>query len=73
VLAGEVVLVTDDGEEILHTEDAAGFKADDPDGHSFQNRSSEDVLLLEIGTPAIYTHKDGTPYEDIKCRGPSEA
>jgi uncharacterized cupin superfamily protein len=93
VLAGEVVLVTDEGEEIFHAGDAAGFKAGDPDGHSFQNRSDADVLMLEIGTrngedvghysdidlvarmdgvPAFYTHKDGTPYLDIKRRGPKD-
>lgn len=37
VLAGEVVLVTDAGEEILCAGDAAGFRANDPDGHCLQN------------------------------------
>lgn len=50
VIAGEVVLVTDDGEEVLHSGDAAGFKAGDANGHCLQNRSSEDVVLLEVGT-----------------------
>src|SRR6187397_3213246 len=35
VLAGEVVLVTDDGEEVLHAGDSAGFRAGDPNGHHF--------------------------------------
>lgn len=88
VLQGEVVLVTDQGEEILKAGDCAGFKAGDKDGHHLQNRSNADALLLEIGTrtpndsgeysdidmafqtggAAIYTHKDGTPYADIKQR-----
>lgn len=50
VLAGEVVLVTDAGEEVLRPGDAAGFKAGDPDGHCLQNRSAADVLVLEVGT-----------------------
>ena len=50
ILSGEVTLVTDAGEEILKAGDAAGFKANDGDGHHLQNRSSSDVLLLEIGT-----------------------
>jgi uncharacterized cupin superfamily protein len=50
VLAGEVVLVTDAGEERLGPGDAAGFKAGDPDGHHLQNRSGLDALVLEIGT-----------------------
>ena len=93
VLEGEVALITNTGEEILKAGDCAGFKAGDEDGHHFQNRSSNDVLLLEVGTriagdgayypgidlvhpadgiPAIYTHLDGTPYTDIKQRGPEE-
>ncbi len=50
VVSGEVTLVTDAGEEILRAGDAAGFKAGEEDGHSFQNRSDKDVVLLEIGT-----------------------
>ena len=50
VLEGEVVLITDAGEEVLTAGDCAGFKAGDEDGHHFQNRSDKDVLLLEVGT-----------------------
>lgn len=50
VVAGEVTLVTDAGEETLHAGDAAGFKADDRDGHCLRNLSSADALVLEIGT-----------------------
>lgn len=50
VLSGEVILVTDAGEEVLRPGDAAGFKAGIPDGHCLQNRSSSDVLVLEVGT-----------------------
>lgn len=50
VVAGEVVLVTDDGEETLRPGDAAGFKAGDADGHCLRNLSDEDVLVLEVGT-----------------------
>ncbi len=49
VVAGEVVLVTDAGEETLRAGDAAGFRAGDPDGHHLQNRSAADALILEIG------------------------
>ena len=93
VLSGEVVLVTDAGEEILRAGDAAGFKAGDKNGHHLQNRSAADAELLEIGTriaedagyysdidmvapaggkPAIYTRRDGTPYTDIRRRGPDD-
>ena len=50
VLDGEVVMVTNAGEELMQPGDCAGFKAGDPDGHHFQNRSEKDALLLEIGT-----------------------
>jgi len=93
VLAGEVVLVTDEGEEILRRGDSAGFKAGDANGHHFQNRSKQEAILLEIGTrvpgdgafypdidmvhppdakPVMYTHRDGTPYPDIKLRRPGD-
>jgi uncharacterized cupin superfamily protein len=91
VVAGEVTLVTDAGDELLRSGDSAGFKAGDTDGHCLQNRSTADAVVLEIGTrtannaayysdidmvapadgkPAIYTHRDGTPYENIRRRGP---
>lgn len=50
VVAGEVTLVTDDGEEILRAGDAAGFKAGEENGHHLQNRSDRDAVVLEIGT-----------------------
>ena len=50
VLSGEVVLVTDSGEEVLRAGDAAGFPAGDTNGHCLQNRSSADAQVLEIGS-----------------------
>jgi uncharacterized cupin superfamily protein len=50
VLSGEVTLVTDAGEEVLRAGDAAGFKANDGNGHCLQNRSAHDAQVLEIGT-----------------------
>ncbi len=50
VLSGEVVLVTDAGEEVLGPGDAAGFRAGDPDGHCLRNRSGAEALVLEIGS-----------------------
>jgi uncharacterized cupin superfamily protein len=50
ILQGEVTLVTDDGEEILHAGDAAGFKGGDSNGHCLRNLSQADALVLEIGT-----------------------
>lgn len=66
VLEGEVVLVTDAGEETLRAGDCAGFKAGDPDGHHFQNRSDNDAILLEIGSNLA---DDVAEYPDIDMRG----
>src|ERR1700734_2020882 len=43
VLSGEVVLVTNAGDEVLRAGDAAGFPANDHDGHCLQNRSGQDA------------------------------
>lgn len=66
VVAGEVVLVTDAGEEILRAGDCAGFKAGINDGHHLQNRSQRDALLLEIGSRK--TEQDEGDYPDIDLR-----
>lgn len=50
VLEGEVVLVTDAGEEILRPGDSAGFPAGVKDGHCLQNRSSKDARILVVGS-----------------------
>jgi uncharacterized cupin superfamily protein len=62
VVAGEVVLVTNEGEEVLRAGDCAGFKANDPNGHHLQNRSREDAVLLEVGSRS---ERDGVTYSDI--------
>jgi uncharacterized cupin superfamily protein len=49
VLEGEVVLVTDGGEQTLGPGLAAGFPGGVPDGHHFINRSQADVVLLVVG------------------------
>ena len=65
VLEGEVVLVTDAGEEILRAGDCAGFKAGVRDGHHLQNRSSREAVLLEIGARKA---DDAGEYSDIDLR-----
>jgi len=66
VLAGEVVLVTDDGEEVLYAGDCASFRAGDPNGHHFQNRSAAEVVLLEVGSRAPAS--EHVHYPDIDLR-----
>jgi uncharacterized cupin superfamily protein len=63
VLQGEVVLVSDAGEEVLRAGDCAGFKAGEADGHHLQNRTNAEVVLLEIGTRN--PEADSVDYPDI--------
>jgi len=49
ILSGELVLVTDAGEQLLTTGMAAGFPAGKPDGHHLVNRSKSDAVYLEVG------------------------
>jgi uncharacterized cupin superfamily protein len=50
VLRGPVVLVTNSSETVLHGDDCAGFAHGEADGRHPQNRGTETVLVLEIGT-----------------------
>jgi uncharacterized cupin superfamily protein len=65
VLAGEVVMVTEAGEEVLRAGECAGFKAGWADGHHLQNRSAEDAVVLEIGSR---DDQDGVDYPDIDLK-----
>jgi uncharacterized cupin superfamily protein len=66
VLEGEVVLVTDRGEELLRPGDCAGFKAGVADGHHLQNRSERPAVILEVGSRR--PDQDVTEYPDIDLR-----
>jgi uncharacterized cupin superfamily protein len=68
VVSGEVVLVTDDGEEILRAGDAVGFPAGEGNGHCLQNRSASDAEVLEIGTRVA--GGDTAYYSDIDMVAP---
>lgn len=63
VLSGEVVLVTEAGEEVLRAGDCAAFKAGDPDGHHLINRSGADAILVEVGNDDPV--RDRCDYPDI--------
>jgi uncharacterized cupin superfamily protein len=49
VVSGELVLVTNDGEQRLSSGMCAGFPAGKPDGHCLVNRSGNDAVYLEVG------------------------
>jgi uncharacterized cupin superfamily protein len=62
VLQGEVVLVTDEGEETLGPGDCAGFKAGDRNGHCLQNRGEITAEILVVGSR---DERDHGEYSDI--------
>lgn len=65
VLAGEVTLVTDEGETILRPGDCAGFAKTIANGHHLINRSAAETLVIEVGTR---TTDDITIYSDIDMK-----
>ena len=66
VLDGEVVLITEQGEDLLQAGDCAGFPAGDANGHCLVNRSDRPASYLEIGTRAL---DDDVTYPDIDMLG----
>lgn len=62
VVEGEVVLITDLGEETLRPGDCAAFKAGDANGHHIVNRSDHDAVVLEVGNSD--EARDRTVYSD---------
>ncbi len=66
VVSGELVLVTDEGEQTLQPGDMAGFVAGRANGHHLINRSEAIATYLEIGdksTPDRVEYSD----EDLVC------
>ncbi len=62
VISGEVVLVTDSGEQVLRAGDCAAFPRNVPDGHHLVNRSRSAAICLEVGSRIP---GDFTTYPDI--------
>lgn len=62
VLQGELVLVTDTGEDVLRTWDCVKFQAESLDDNHLQNRSNAEAIVLEIGASSGV---DAVNYPDI--------
>ena len=70
VLRGELVLVTNAGEQALKAGQFAGFPAGHPDGHQLLNRGKEPAVYLEFGS----RHSDDVahyPDADLVWNAPS--
>jgi len=65
VLAGEVVLVEDEGETVLRAGDAAAWKGGVRNGHVLQNRSNADATLLVVGSRS---DEDWGEYSDFDMK-----
>jgi uncharacterized cupin superfamily protein len=61
VTEGELVLVQDEGEHLMRPGDCAAWKAGDPNGHCFLNRTLRPARFLVIGSKApreVATYSD---------------
>lgn len=64
MVAGEAVLVDDDGEHVMRPGDCASFPKRDGNGHHLQNRSGEDCTFVVVGGGENL----GGDYPDIDMR-----
>lgn len=62
VLSGEVVLVTDSGEQVMRAGDCGAFPANTANGHHLINRSGSVAVCLEVGSRSA---GDFVVYSDI--------
>ena len=65
ILTGELVLITDAGEQLLTAGMCAGFPAGKADGHCLVNRGTRDAVYLEIGDRDL---QDDVTYPDDDLR-----
>jgi uncharacterized cupin superfamily protein len=49
VVSGELVLVTNDAEELLVAGDCVAFRMNNPDAHHLQNRSDKPAVFFDVG------------------------
>jgi uncharacterized cupin superfamily protein len=72
IVSGELVLVTDAGEQRLTTGMAAGFPAGHRDAHHLVNRGPEDAVYIEVGdrTPG---DSASYPDDDLEARRVGDA
>lgn len=66
VLEGEVVLVTEAGEQCLGAGMCAGFPAGKADGHHLANRGSQVAVYLEVGD-RLPGDRAQYPDHDLQC------
>ncbi len=65
VISGEVTLVMDEGEEIMHAGDCIGWKAGVKNGHVLKNNSNANAVILIVGGR---NDEDYGEYSDIDMK-----
>lgn len=66
VVSGELVLITDEGEQTLHPGDMAGFVAGEANGHHLVNRTEQPAMYLEVGDRSTPDRAE-YPDQDLLC------
>ena len=69
ILAGEVTLITNEGESLLTAGDIAGFPAGQQNGHHLVNNSSAIAKIFEVGTRC---QSDMVDYPDVDMKAKKE-
>ena len=64
MVAGEAVLVDDNGRTVMRAGDCASFPKGDGNGHHLINESDRDCMFIAVGRPAVET----AHYPDIDMR-----
>lgn len=67
IVSGEVVLVTDEGEQLMCAGDCAAFPAGAANGHHLANRSDAVAVCLEVGTRNPQLDRVDYPDIDMVC------
>lgn len=62
IIQGELILVTDQGEQVMTSGMMAGFPAGEANGHHLINRSDQPAMYLEVGDR---TPSDRVDYPDV--------
>jgi uncharacterized cupin superfamily protein len=62
VVLGELTLVTEEGQQVLHAGDCAAFPKGEANGHHLINKSDTVAVCLEVGTRS---EEDFCRYSDI--------
>ena len=62
VLTGDLILVEDGGETPMHPGDCAAWRAGEPNGHRFVNRSAAPASFLVVGSKA---DRETVTYSDV--------